>query len=60
MKYIINNLKKTDTWKILLIIVINFISFKDTDKKHVMHSRSNNIEIMIDDKADEVIEELFE
>ena len=24
-----------------------------------MHSKSDNIEIMIDDKADEVIEELF-
>ena len=33
------------------------MSSKDTDKKRIMHSKSDNIEIMINDKADEVIEE---
>ena len=32
---------------------------KNTDKDHVMHPKSNNIEIMINDRADEVIEDLF-
>ena len=41
-------------------IVINFISSKDIDEERVMHSNSNNIEIMIYDKVDEVIEELLE
>ena len=59
LKDIINDLKKFDTWKIQLTIAINFISSKDTDEERVMHSKSDNIEIMINDKADEVIEELF-
>ena len=29
-------------------------------KWHVMHSKSNNIEIMIDNEADKVIKELFD
>ena len=33
------------------------MSFKDNDEEHVMHSKSDNIEIMISDIADEVIEE---
>ena len=41
-------------------IAINFISSKDSDEERVMHSKNNNIEIMINDKADEVIEELFQ
>ena len=35
------------------------MSFKDNDEEHLMHSKSDNIEIMINDKADEVIEERF-
>ena len=39
---------------------INFISCKDNDEEQVMHSKIDNIEIMINDKADEVIEKRFE
>ena len=46
LKEIINNLKKSDTWKIQLTVVINFISSKDIDKECVMHSKSDNIKIM--------------
>ena len=35
-------------------MVNNFISSIDKDEEHVMHSKSNNIEIIISDKADEV------
>ena len=35
-------------------MVNNFISSIDKDEEDVMHSKSNNIEIMISDKADEV------
>ena len=52
----INDLKKSETWKIQLTIAINFISSKNNDDECVIHSRSDNIEIMINDKADEVIE----
>ena len=54
-----NNLKKFDTCKIQLTIAVNFISSKGTDKELVMHSKSENKEIMIYDKADEVIKELL-
>ena len=56
LKDIIDNIKQSDTWKIQLTIAINFISSKnDTDEEQVMHSKSDNIEIMINDEADEVI-----
>ena len=59
-KHIINNLKKSDTWKIDLTITINFISSKDdNDEEHVMHSKSDKIEIMTNNEAHEVTEELF-
>ena len=43
-----------------MTIAINFISSREIDKECVMHSKSNNIEIMTNDKTDEVIEENFE
>ena len=57
LKNIINNLKKSDMSKIQLKIAINFIPSKDNEQ--VKHSKSDNMEIMINDKAYEVIEELF-
>ena len=36
------------------------MSSKDNDEELVMHSKSDIIENMIDDKADEVIEDLFQ
>ena len=33
---------------------------KDTNELHLMHSKSGNIEILINEKAHEVIEELFQ
>ena len=47
-------------WKIQLTKTINFICSKDNDEKHVMHSKSDNIEIMIYNKTDEDIGKLFE
>ena len=56
---IINNLKKSDTWKIHLTITINLISSKDdNDEGDVVHSQRDNIEIMISDEADEVFDSL--
>ena len=59
LKGIINYLKRSDTWKIQLKIAINFISSKDAYEEHVMHSKTDNIKTMINDKVDEVIKELF-
>ena len=55
-----NSLKKSDTWKIQLTISINFTSCKDGDEERVMHSKSDNIEIIINDKADEEVAEFFQ
>ena len=41
-------------------IVNNFISSKDNDEERVIHSKSDNMEIMTYDRADEVIKKLIE
>ena len=47
--------------KIINNITITFICSKDhNDENGVMHSKSDNIEIMINDEADEVIKKHFE
>ena len=60
LKDIINNLKKSDTWKIQLTIANNFISSTDNDKDRAMHSKIDDLETMMNDEADEVIKELFD
>ena len=41
-------------------MTINFISCKDdNDEERVMHSKSDNIEIMISDEADEAVKNTF-
>ena len=44
--------------KIQLRISNNFISFIENYEEQVMHSKNDNIEIMINDEADEVKKEL--
>ena len=60
MKIIIIDLLNSDTWKIQLTIVINFISSKDVEEERAMHSRSNNIKFTSYNVPDEVFDELFE
>ena len=56
LKDIINNHRQFDTWKIQLNITITFISSKDgNEEERVMHSKSDKIDIMMKDEADEVI-----
>ena len=40
-------------------MAINFISSTDSDETRTMHTKSNNVEIMIGSEIDEIIEELF-
>ena len=47
-------------WKIQLTMAINFISSKDSDETQTMHTKSNNIEIMIGSETNEIIKDLFE
>ena len=60
LKDILDNIKKSDIWKIQLTIANNFLSTIDNDEKCVIHSKSDNIEITINDESDEVIKELFD
>ena len=55
LKDIINNFKKPDMWKIQLTIANNFISSISNDEECVMHSKSDDIEMMINGEVDEVI-----
>ena len=59
-KNTINYYKNKGEWKVQLIAEINFISLKPgSDETRIMHTRSDNIEIMIGDDNDDIIEELF-
>ena len=56
----INEHKNQSEWKIQLSAEINFISSKpDSDETRIMHTKSDNIEIMIGSDKNEVIEDLF-
>ena len=60
LRELINYYKNKGEWKVQLIAEINFISLKPgSDETRIMHTRSDNIEIMIGDGNDDIIEELF-
>ena len=60
LREIINDLKQSDTWKIQLIVRINFISStNDNDEDRAMHSKSDDIAIMRRDEADEAFKKNF-
>ena len=61
LRKLINDYKNKGEWKLQLTAKINFISLKpDSDETRVMHTKSDNEEIMTGSDTDEVIEELFE
>ena len=53
-----NNLKKSDTSKIQLTIANNHISYIGNNGEPVMHSKSDNIEIMIKEHLKEFFDSL--
>ena len=55
----INDHKTRREWKIQLKMLINFISSKDSDETGNLQTKSNNIEIMMDNETDEIIEKLL-
>ena len=60
LRKLINYYKNKGEWKVQLTAEINFISLKPgSDETRIMHTRSDNIEIMIGDDNDDVTEELF-
>ena len=54
-----DDLRTFSEWKIHLKMKINFTSLKESDEKQLMHSKSDSIEIMIDNSTDETINDLF-
>ena len=56
----INDYKSKGEWKIQLTAEINFTSLKpDSDETRIMHTKSDNTEIIIGSDTNEVIKELF-
>ena len=56
----INDYKSKGEWKIQLTAEINFTSLKpDSDETRIMHTKSDNEEIMVGSDTNEVIKELF-
>ena len=59
LKDIINDLTKSDSWKIQLTLAINFVFARDNDEERVILSKSNIKEIVINDKGDKVFGKSF-
>ena len=55
-----DDLKTQGEWEIQSTMSINFISSKDSNETRTMHTKSDNIEMMIGNETNEVIEELFD
>ena len=56
----INDYRNKGKWIIQLTTEINFISFKrDSNETRIMHTKSDNAEIMIGSDTNEVIQDLF-
>ena len=56
---LINNHKTQGEWKIHLTMTIIFFS-KDSNKTRTIHTKNDNIEIMMDSEIDEIVEKFFE
>ena len=56
----ITDLQKPGTWKIQSTIEISFIFSKDSNEEQLIHSKSDNINVMTYNNANEIIEEIFE
>ena len=53
--------KNLNEWtKFQWTISTNFIYFKDTDEEWIMHSKSDDMEVITDDDTNEIIEKLYD
>ena len=60
LAYMINDYKSKSEWKIQLTAEINFTSLKpDSNETRIMHTKSDNEEIMVGSDTNDVIKELF-
>ena len=56
----INDYKSKGEWKVQLAAEINFISLKpDSNETRIMHTKSDNEEIMVGSDTSDVVKELF-
>ena len=55
-----NNLKTQGEWKIQSTIAVSLSSSKNSNKFRTMHSKSDNIEIMIGSETNEINDQLFD
>ena len=55
----INDHETYGEWKIQLTMAIDFMSSKDSDGIRTMHTKSHDTEIIMGNKTDEIIVELF-
>ena len=51
--------KTCSKWKIQLTMAIDYISSKDSDETRTMHTKINNVEIMVGSETNEIIMDLF-
>ena len=59
LRDIIIDLQEFDTCKNQLKIAISFIFWKDDEEEHVMHSKSDNVNLTFCNDANEFVGELF-
>ena len=60
LEHLINDYKNKGKWKIQLTAEINFTSLKsDSNETRIMHTKSDNEEIMAGSDTSDVIKELF-
>ena len=51
--------KTQGEWKIQSTMSINFMFSKDSEGTRTMHTKSHNVQIMIDNETNDIIKELF-
>ena len=54
-----NDYKTKREWEIQVSMEINVVSFKDPDEIRIMHTKSDNIDILMGSETNDVIKELF-
>ena len=59
LRKMIDDKRKIGEWKIQLVLKINFIFYKNFDDTRDLHSKSDNVEIMIGVDTNEIIKKLF-
>ena len=59
LRDMIDNYKTLGEWKIQLIMRIIFVSSLDINEIHIMHTKSDNIELMSGTETNNVVNELF-